>query len=77
LQKLGFKTCSHLFSEEYDKIFDLDQRINSVISLAKDLQINYTFNREDLIAMQSHNLRNLFQLKDTETYKKFLELFND
>ena len=77
LQDLGFITCGHLFSEDYDKIISLEERINSVIDLAKNLQINYDFNREDLIAMQSHNLRNLFRLKNNNTYKKFLKLFND
>lgn len=77
LRSLGFMTCEHLFNEDYDKISDLKTRINAVVDLVKDLQINYTFNPKDLIAMQSHNLRNLFQLKDINTYKQFLELFNE
>jgi hypothetical protein len=76
IRDMGFVTCNHLFPEDYDEINDLGERINAVITLAKSLQINYNFNREDLIAMQTHNLRNLFQLKNTSTYDKFLGLFN-
>jgi hypothetical protein len=77
IRDLGFVTCDHLFPEDYDKIINLEKRINAVVDLAKTLQISYNFYREDLITMQTHNLRNLFQLKNTPAYDKFLELFND
>lgn len=77
LKNLGFMTCNHLFSENYDQIDDLEKRMNAVVALAKKLQISYTFNRSDLDAMQTHNIKNLFRLKNTASYKNFLELFND
>lgn len=73
LQDLGFVTYSHLFSEDYDNIPDLNKRTDEVINLVKNLQQNYNFNSDDLISIQNHNIKNLFRLKNIETYKKFLE----
>lgn len=77
LRNLGFMTCQHLFSESYDTVVNLDQRMDAVINLVKHLQTNGNFDKKDLIDMQSYNLRNLFRLKDTGAYKKFLQLFDD
>ena len=77
LQKLGFMTCGHLFSEQYDQIENLDNRMDAVIDIAKELQTSNNFAIADLVAMQSHNIRNLFKLKDKEIYKKFLKIFNE
>jgi hypothetical protein len=77
LQNLGFITCGHLFSEQYDKIGNLHERMYAVIDVVKELQTNKSFQIDDLISMQNHNIRNLFRLKDTHTYKKFLKILNE
>lgn len=77
LKDLGFMTCDHLFSETYDNLSDLNSRMDAVIDLVKELKTHYTFNRSDLISMQTHNIRNLFRLKDNLTYTKFLNLLNE
>lgn len=74
LKQLGFVTYNHLFSEDYDRISDLDTRMNAVLDTAKHLQTNYSFNKTDLKKVHAHNIQNLFRLKNNSTYEKFLQI---
>lgn len=74
LKKLGFVTYNHLFSEEYDNILDLEERMDAVINVVKHLQQNFTFQKSDLLEIHQHNIKNLFRLKNNDTYEKFLRV---
>lgn len=74
LRQLGFVTYNHLFSEDYDNIPDLEQRMEAVLDVVKHLQQNFSFKKSDLLEIHTHNIKNLFRLKNNETYEKFLQV---
>lgn len=75
LHSLGFTTYSELFDESYDSVMDLDQRMHAVIELTKRL-CTQDFDIDKLKEIQNKNLNALIKLRDTDTYKNFLDLFN-
>ena len=75
LHSLGFTTYASTFDESYDEILDLEDRIDAVINLIKELS-QVSFDKTDLEKIQQNNLIALFKLQNNDTYKKFLGLFN-
>lgn len=75
LHSLGFTTFNHLFDESYDNVNDLEDRMDTVIDLIKQLE-NFDFNLHDLEKIQQKNLLAMIKLRGQETYEKFLGLFD-
>ncbi len=75
LHSLGFMTYSQLFNENYDSILDIDDRMNAVIKLVRELQTQ-TFCIKTLHEIQQHNINTLIRLRSQDTYEKFLGLFS-
>lgn len=76
LHKLGFITYNKIFDESYDKILDLNDRMDAVINLISQLK-KITFDIDQLKTIQEHNLNALIKLRHKETYQQFLQLMND
>jgi len=74
LHSLGFVTYSNIFDESYDRILDLDSRMDAVIELVRKLQTK-RFNVKTLNNIQKHNINTLIRLRNQDTYEKFLGLF--
>jgi hypothetical protein len=68
-------TYSQLFNENYDSILDIDDRMNAVIKLVRELQTQ-TFCIKTLHEIQQHNINTLIRLRSQDTYEKFLGLFS-
>jgi hypothetical protein len=75
LHSLGLTTYNDLFDESYDSIYDIEDRMESVISLVQKLQTK-VFDVKKLQDIQNRNLNALIKLRNTDTYEKFLGLFN-
>ena len=76
LQNMGFVTWGSEFSEDYDNIINLEDRIIEVVNTAAKL-MKFNFDKSKLLEMQKHNLHNLCRLREDNFYKKFLLTFND
>jgi len=75
LHDLGFTTYSDIFDESYDSIQDLESRMDAVIDVIKTLQTQ-VFDIDKLRNIQNKNLNALIKLRNSDTYKKFLGLFD-
>jgi len=75
LHNLGLTTYNTIFDESYDSITNLEDRMTSVIELIKHLQTQ-TFDIDKLKDIQNKNLNTLIKLRNSDTYEKFLGLFN-
>lgn len=76
LHNLGFTTYNNLFDESYDSIYNLSSRMAAVIELTKHL-CSQTFDVAALKDIQNKNINALIKLRDIDTYRKFLKLFDD
>jgi hypothetical protein len=74
LHRLGFVTYSNMFNESYDRILDLDHRMDAIIELVKELKTK-RFDVKALHNIQQHNINTLIRLRSQDTYEKFLGLF--
>lgn len=75
LHNLGFTTYSDIFDEGYDSIQDLEERMEAVINLTRKLQTQ-VFDIDKLRDIQNKNLNALIKLRNSDTYEKFLGLFD-
>ncbi len=75
LHGLGFTTYNDIFDESYDSIQDLESRMDAVIDVIKTLQTQ-VFDIDKLRNIQNKNLNALIKLRNSDTYEKFLGLFN-
>ena len=75
LHNLGLTTFNEIFDENYDDILDLDDRMDAVIDLVQKLQTK-VFDIDKLRDIQNKNLNSLIKLRSTQTYEKFLGLFD-
>lgn len=76
LRGLGFRTWADEFSENYDNILSLHDRIDTVIATVKEL-VNINFSKQKIIENQQHNLQTLCKLREDKFYQKFISTFND
>jgi hypothetical protein len=75
LHGLGFTTYSDILDESYDSIQDLESRMDAVIDVIKTLQTQ-VFDIDKLRNIQNKNLNALIKLRNSDTYEKFLGLFD-
>ena len=76
LNDLGFKTYNSIFDESYDNIDNYEERMQQVINTVKKLK-NFSFDKDKLAKIHTHNINNLIRLRDTASYKEFIKFFND
>lgn len=74
LHDLGFRTYSTVWDESYDNELDYEKRLYKILNLVNHLgTINWSIIKSELVAIASHNLKNLTTL-DVVTDKFFNNL---